>query len=64
MEQTLRHCREVFTEYWLHHLDKDPPDFEKAQRNKTMADLCDRAIGFKRPALRATVPPWYKRWRL
>lgn len=40
----LQLCRETFGEYAQMHLAKQPPAYDKAERNIAMAALCDRVL--------------------
>ena len=40
----LEYCRAVFDEYIGIHLDKTPPDYDKAARNENHRAACDAAI--------------------
>ena len=40
----LEYCRAVFDEYIDIHLDKTPPDYDKAARNENHRAACDAAI--------------------
>ena len=42
--ETLEYCRSVFDGYVSLHLDKSPPDYDKAASNETHRAVCDAAI--------------------
>lgn len=46
MRATLLAAANQFSQYAIHHLDKEPPDREKAETNEMWSARCRRAAGY------------------